>query len=103
MLQQELLKQGRSIQVPWTFPDFKALRNYCSPAVSLPEQLRNLRGLKHGWDRPIDQRKLRIILRERFNFTTREWMKHIMPVFLTRALARAVPAQRTENLRFVIK
>jgi holliday junction resolvase YEN1 len=103
MLQQALVNIRKDVEVPWTFPDFKALGHYCNPAVSTTEQLRNLRGLKHGWDRPMDQPQLRMFLRERFNFTTREWMKHIMPVHLARALARASPEQRLENLDFGIK
>jgi holliday junction resolvase YEN1 len=103
MLQQALVNIRKDVEVPWTFPDFKALGHYCKPAVSTREQLRNLRSLKHGWDRPMNQPHLRTFLRERFNFTTREWMKHIMPVHLTRALARASPDQRLENLDFGIK
>ena len=102
-LQETLRRNGKSIEVPWTFPDFKALCHYRSPQVSEAEQLHNLRGLKHGWDRPIDQVKLRVILRERFNFTTREFMKHIIPIFLTRALARATEQQKTANLAFNVR
>ena len=86
-------RYDRHIEVPWTFPDFKALGHYRSPVVSSPEQIHNLRGLKNGWDQKIDQPKLRIMLRERFNFTTREFMKHITPIFMVRALARATPGQ----------
>ena len=51
----------------------------------------------------MDQTELRVVLRERFNFTTREYMKHITPIFLTRALARATPEQKAENLAFGIQ
>ena len=60
-LQKALKRHGRSgsTEVPWTFPDWKALGHYRSPTVSTNEQLHDLRGLKNGWDRPIDQIKLR--------------------------------------------
>lgn len=103
MLQDELSRSGRSIEVPFTFPDWKAVGHYRSPVISTDDQLQNLRGLQHGWDRPIDEAKLRLILRQRFNFTTREYLKHIAPIFLTRALVRASPEQRAENLKYVIK
>ncbi|KAK5729066.1 hypothetical protein LTR15_002207 [Elasticomyces elasticus] len=98
---QKLLRLHRnSAEVPAGFPDFKALKNYCDPIISTPEQLDNLRGLRQGWDRPIDQRKLRILLRDRFHFGTREYLKHIAPIYLARALARATPERRVENLQY---
>ncbi|KAK5700682.1 hypothetical protein LTR97_005199 [Elasticomyces elasticus] len=98
---QKLLRLHRnSANVPAGFPDFKALKNYRDPIISTPEQLDNLRGLRQGWDRPIDQRKLRILLRDRFHFGTREYLKHIAPIYLARALARAAPEQRVENLQY---
>lgn len=56
-LQEAFRIRGKFIDVPWAFPDFKALGNYRAPKISTDEQLRNLRGLQSGWDRPIDQRK----------------------------------------------
>lgn len=107
LLQDSLLEHGRDCAVPPTFPDFKAVRNYCKPNVSTDDQLYKLRGLKKGWDPAIDQPKLRFILRERFHFSTREYLKHIMPIFLTRRLARLRPehadAQRLENLALGIR
>ena len=98
MLNETLTRYGKWVEIPQDFPNFKALGHYRGPTISSPEQLHNLRGLKHGWDRRIDQVKLRVMLRQRFNFTTREFLKHIVPVFLTRALARATPEQKEENL-----
>ncbi|KAK5722230.1 hypothetical protein LTR17_014333 [Elasticomyces elasticus] len=99
----KLLRSFRnSAEVPAEFPNFKALKDYRNPAISTPEQLDDLRGLQQGWDRPIDQRKLRILLRDRFHFGTREYLKHIAPMLLSRALARATPQQRTENLQYEI-
>lgn len=90
-------------ELPSDFPNFKALGHYRDPAVSTAEQLVNLRGLRQGWDRPIDQRKLRILLRDRFHFWTRGFLKHIAPLYLTRALARSSAEQRLENLQYGIQ
>ncbi|KAK3655209.1 hypothetical protein LTR56_003630 [Elasticomyces elasticus] len=99
----KLLRLHRnSAEVPAGFPEFKALENYRDPIISTPEQLDDLRGLRQGWDRPIDQRKLRILLRDRFHFGTREYLKHIAPTYLARALARATPEQRVENLQYEV-
>lgn len=101
-LELALRECGRSVAVHWSFPDFKALCNYRDPLVSSPEQLQNLRGLKHGWDRQIDQRKLRTILRDCFNMVTPTFLKHIAPVFLVRALARCTAEQRAHNVYYRI-
>ena len=61
---------GKAVEMPADFPDFKALGHYRDPAISTPEQLDNLRGLRQGWERPIDQTKLRVLLRNRFNLWT---------------------------------
>lgn len=104
MLQDALWRYGRTaVEVDPTFPDFKALGHYRNPSVSTPDQMNDLRGLRQGWDRRIDQVKLRVILRERFNFTTREFLKHLTPIFLSRALSRAKAQQRQENLAFEIE
>jgi hypothetical protein len=65
------------MQVPFNFPDMRALGHYCNPVVSTDAQLRELRGLRNGWDPKIDQKKLRVLLRNRFNIWTRGYMKHI--------------------------
>ncbi|KAK5121673.1 hypothetical protein LTR85_004845 [Meristemomyces frigidus] len=102
-LQKALTLCGRAMEVPSTFPDYKALGHYREPAVSTPEQLDNLRGLRHGSERPIDQTKLRVFLRHRFNFDTKSFLKHMAPLYLTRALARVNPEQRSENLQYAIQ
>lgn len=76
------------MQVPFNFPDMRALGHYCNPVVSTDAQLRELRGLRNGWDPKIDQKKLRVLLRNRFNIWTRGYMKHIAPIFMIRQLAR---------------
>ena len=87
-LHETLRSLGKSVEVSSNFPDFKVLHNYRAPNVSTDEQIHNLRGLRQGWDRPIDQTKLRVLLRQRFNFKTREYMKHIAPIFMVTELAR---------------
>jgi Holliday junction resolvase YEN1 len=87
-LEETLGREGRRMQVPLDFPDIRALGHYCNPVVSTDAQLRELRGLRNGWDAKIDQNKLRILLRNRFNIWTRGYMKHIAPIFMVRQLAR---------------
>jgi Holliday junction resolvase YEN1 len=87
-LEETLGKEGRRMQVPFDFPDMRALGHYCNPVVSTDAQLRDLRGLRNGWDPKIDQKKLRVLLRNRFNVWTRGYMKHIAPIFMIRQLAR---------------
>jgi Holliday junction resolvase YEN1 len=83
------------MQVPFNFPDMRALGHYCNPVVSTDAQLRDLRGLRNGWDPKIDQKKLRVLLRSRFNIWTRGYMKHIAPIFMIRQLARCSPDDAT--------
>jgi len=87
-LGETLDKEGQRMQVPPTFPNTRALGHYCNPVVSTDAQLRDLRGLRNGWDAKIDQNKLRVLLRSRFNIWTRGYMKHITPIFMIRRLAR---------------
>jgi Holliday junction resolvase YEN1 len=87
-LEETLGKEGLRMQVPFDFPDMRALGHYCNPVVSTDAQLRDLRGLRNGWDPKIDQKKLRVLLRSRFNIWTRGYMKHIAPIFMIRQLAR---------------
>lgn len=89
--------------VPWDFPDFKALGNYRNPNISTDEQLRDLRGVRNGWDRQIDQQNLRLFLRHMFNFTTREYLKHIAPILVARRLARVLPENSAENVELGIQ
>jgi Holliday junction resolvase YEN1 len=87
-LEETLGKEGLRMQAPFDFPDMRALGHYCNPVVSTDAQLRDLRGLRNGWDPKIDQKKLRVLLRSRFNIWTRGYMKHIAPIFMIRQLAR---------------
>ena len=103
MLQECLIRYRKDIEVPLGFPEWRALNYYRNPTVSTTEQLLNLRGLRKGWETPMDQPQLRIILRERFHFTTREFLKHIAPIYLTRRLVQVEPEQRDQNLELGIQ
>ena len=91
--------------VPHTFPDFKALGHYRNPVVTSDYELRNLNYLKSDWDPKIDQAKLRVLLRRRFNIWTKGYMKHVAPVFMIRQLARGPShdAALSENLKYDIQ
>jgi holliday junction resolvase YEN1 len=97
VLQEKLLQLRKAIKVPQDFPMWRTLRYYGNPTASTPEQLLDLRGLRHGWDRSIGQNDLRSFLRERFHFTTQEFLKHIDPTFVKRRLARAHADRREAN------
>lgn len=99
-LREVLRAHGRgAVEVPESWPAWKVLEGYRHPAISTDEQLRDLRGLRNGWDWEIDLQMLRTELRERYNFQTREFLKHIAPVFLARTLARCkTQEQQEENL-----
>ncbi|KAK5163218.1 uncharacterized protein LTR77_010804 [Saxophila tyrrhenica] len=67
------------------------------------EQAYNLRALSKGWFQQMDEGKLRTFLLERFNFQTREYIRHILLVFLTRTFTNA-PLDRVQtNLVFNVE
>lgn len=103
LLQQTMIQLRIGIYVPPDFPAWKPLNYYRNPTVSIPERLFDLRGLRHGWDLPIKQPELRIFLRERFNFTTREFLKHIAPIFVARRVARAHTDQQAGSVEMGIE
>jgi Holliday junction resolvase YEN1 len=99
----ELRRLRASVEVPPEFPDSKVVKGYCQPAISTDDQCRNLRCLREGWDRAIDHTKLRVVLRDHYNFTIREYLKHIAPFYLVRALTRDVDDdRRQENVKYGI-
>ena len=104
MLSAALAGSNSTLRVPPDFPDLKALNGYRNPAISDDEQCFNLRGLRGGWDwleGQMNQPKLRDILRDHYNFSTREYLKHLAPVFLARKLTRDVTdVRRQENLSY---
>ena len=103
MLQECLSRYRKYIEVPFGFPEWRALNYYRNPTVSTTEQLLNLRGLRDGWEKPMDQPNLRIFLRERFHFTTREFLKHLAPIYLTRRLVQVKTQHRDQNLELGIQ
>lgn len=104
-LEDVLQKVGKRVLVPSTFPDEKALDHYRNPRVTSDEGLYNLTCLKNGWDLVIDQSKLRVLLRQRFNIWTKGYMKHVAPVLMIRQLARCPPydGAMIENMKFDIE
>ncbi|CAD0055578.1 unnamed protein product [Aureobasidium pullulans] len=94
---------SRNVYVPPGYPRDLHVKNYREPKVSTVEQANNLRGLKKGWNVPVDEKKLRVFLLERFNFTTREYLKHILPVQLTKELVATTPETVSKNLVFEIE
>lgn len=79
-------QRGRKPEIPLDFPDIKTLDKYNRPKISTDEQLRNLRGLRRGWDVPIDELKLLELTSSRFNIWGRLYMNWIGPVLLTKSL-----------------
>jgi len=90
-LEDVLQQAGKRVPVPSTFPDQKVLGHYREPKVTSDDGLRNLTCLKQGWDLKIDENKLRVLLRQRFNIWTKGYLKHFAPVFMIRQLARCPP------------
>lgn len=104
-LEAVLRQEGKRLSVPPTFPDSKPLGHYCNPVVTSDDELRNIEHLKIDWDPKIDQAKLRVLLRSRFNIWTKGFMKHIAPVFMIRQLARCPSRDEalSENLKYDIQ
>lgn len=102
-LQSMLLELRSDIDVPANFPEWRPLDYYRNPTVSANGQLLKLRGLRQDWDRSVKQAELRIFLQKHFNFTTREFLKHIAPIFVISRLARVMPDQRVSNIELGIE
>ncbi|GAB7354544.1 hypothetical protein MBLNU459_g5002t3 [Dothideomycetes sp. NU459] len=94
---------SRRLQVPDGYPRELHVRNYRSPRVSTPEQIHSLRCLRHGWNKDVDEGKLRNFLRDRFNIWTKGYIKHVIPTFLVRALANTASDETGNNAVFGIK
>jgi Holliday junction resolvase YEN1 len=71
--------------------------------VSTVEQANNLRGLKDGWYRPINEKKLRPFVLHMFNMDTKQYLKHILPLLLVRELVNTPPETVEKNLVFDIQ
>ncbi|KAF2111403.1 hypothetical protein BDV96DRAFT_582094 [Lophiotrema nucula] len=71
--------------VPFDYPDIKILNKYNKPNVSSDEQLLQLRGLRNGWDQPIDELKLLEFTGTRFDFWGRSYLRWVAPVLFTKS------------------
>ncbi|KAF2681803.1 hypothetical protein K458DRAFT_420565 [Lentithecium fluviatile CBS 122367] len=80
-------QQPRGVPVDPNCLDIKILNKYNRPTVSTNDQLRNLRGLRGGWDRPIDELKLLDLTSFRFNIWGDRYMRWVGRVLLTKCLA----------------
>lgn len=90
--------------VPASFPDLKVLQNYNKPVVPTDGQLLNLRGLKNGWNQPIDEIKLLEVTSSRFNIWGRLYMNWVGPVLLTKSIMnedRPTPAYDPHEIKIV--
>ncbi|KXT05469.1 hypothetical protein AC578_10974 [Pseudocercospora eumusae] len=94
-----------SLEIPSDFPKWKTVKNYRQPNVTTDEGCWNLSKLhrRGGWERPINEQRLRCELRDRYNFSTREYLKHIAPLFLARALRDVTPQRKQANLDYGIQ
>jgi Holliday junction resolvase YEN1 len=104
-LEKTLHQSGKRLPVPLTFPDSEALGNYNNPRVTSENELRNLTCLQNGWDPKIDQAKLRVLLRSRFNMWTEEYLKRVASVFMIRQLARCQTYDEalSDNMKYDIQ
>lgn len=94
---------SRGVFVPPGYPRDLHVKNYRSPRVSTPEQCHSLRGLQHGWNKEIEEGKLRLFLRQRFGIWTKGYIKHVIPVLLVKALANTASDEVGNNAVFDIK
>lgn len=97
------MPSSRSVYVPPGYPRDLHVKNYREPKVSTAEQAHDLRGLKNGWYVPIDESKLRPFLLQMFNFNTKEYLKHILPMLLTKELVQTTPETIDKNLVFELE
>lgn len=79
-------RRGRTPEIPLDFPDIKTLDKYNRPKVSTDDQLLNLRGLRHGWNVPLDELKLLELTSSRSNIWGKLYMNWVGPVLLTKFL-----------------
>jgi Holliday junction resolvase YEN1 len=97
-------QQNTGVHVPPGYPRDLHVKNYREPKVSTPKQANELRGLRKGCNVPIEEsEKLRDFLRAMFNFTSREYIKHILPIMLSRELLHTTPETVSKNLVFQVE
>ncbi|KAK8225709.1 hypothetical protein HDK77DRAFT_137125 [Phyllosticta capitalensis] len=82
--------KNKDVEVPADWPHPKQFKNYNDPDVSSIDALRNLKGLRNGWNVEFDQQILRQFMIEELHFSTRDFLHHVCPVLLTRQLCRGL-------------
>jgi Holliday junction resolvase YEN1 len=90
----------RAVYVPPGYPRDLHVKNHREPKVSTVEKANNLRGLQKGWYVLIDEAKLRPFLLATFNFDTKAYLKHILPVQLIKELVQTTPETLDKNRVF---
>ncbi|KAK8204597.1 hypothetical protein M8818_005035 [Zalaria obscura] len=85
------------VDVPPDFPRELIVRKYRDPKVSTPEQLVELRGLRGGWNKDVNELRLRAFLSERFNFWAKGYIRNVLPMLLARRLSRTQPGAESQN------
>jgi Holliday junction resolvase YEN1 len=88
--------------VPFDYPNIKTLVKYKEPNISSDSQLLDLRGLRNGWERPIDELKLLELTSCRFNIWGKLYMNWVAPVLLTKYLVardRSLPPQDDHGIK----
>lgn len=102
----DLMAFLKSHNVPANFPDIKVLNKYRHPKISSEDQPLNLRGLRDGWDRPLDEIKLLDLTSSRFDYWGKEYLNWIAPILLTRFLVSAstqIPMDNPHQIKIVKK
>ena len=90
----------KGVYVPPGYPRDLHVKNYREPKVATVEQAHSLRGLKDGWNKPIEEKKLREFLLPMFNMDTKAYLKHILPLLLVKELVNTTPDSIDKNLVF---
>ncbi|KAK8246597.1 hypothetical protein HDK90DRAFT_15316 [Phyllosticta capitalensis] len=83
--------KNKDVEVPADWPRPLHFQHYNEPVTSSSEELRSLRGLRHGRGVEIDQEKLRQFLIEEVQLSTKDFLRHVCPVLLVRQLCRGRP------------
>ncbi|KAJ4290342.1 hypothetical protein N0V90_010558 [Kalmusia sp. IMI 367209] len=91
-------QKGSRIVIPHDFPDIETLDKYNRPKISSDEKLRNLCGLRNGWDARIDELELLEATSSRFSIWGRLYMNWVGPVLLTKYLVARNPSLPKEDV-----
>lgn len=86
-----------SPEVPSDFPKQMALEHYIEPTVSTSEKLAELKSLGEAWNKPLVEDQLRPFFRAHYNIQIVGYLKHILPILLTRTLAATPIGQEHTN------